>query len=89
MTQFCSKMLALERIIGKDVLSVICKQLHQTHMRELNAEFSLCVRLELNDRIIWRTTNNGFFSYNFRSPSDKPDVCNKYGRKVGPLPKNY
>ena len=85
-------MFALERMLGKDAMSVVCKELHQMCVQELNAEFYFsCVKVD-GDFIIWQTTNDGlFFAYNFRQPDQLAffPISNKLGHKVADLPKNY
>ena len=97
-------MLTLERVLGKDALSVICKKLHQMLIQDLNDEFSSCTKVEVDEDfycLAWRPTttkfDNASFAYNFRYnfrvlnayDDDEMYISNKYGRTVGPLPKNY
>ena len=91
-TQFCSKMLALERILGKDVLSIICEQLHRTYMQALNEEFVKSVRLPDGvNFMFWKPCPHLIeLAYNFRKPPFDPQtICDKYGKGVAELPKNY
>ena len=85
-------MLTLERVLGKDAMSVICKKLHQMLIQELNDEFSSCTKVDEDfDCLAWQSTKigNAFFAYNFRQLNNKMYISNKYGERVAALPKNY
>lgn len=85
-------MLALERILGKDVSSIIFLQLHQTLMQQLNAEYCACVRPRYNDSIVWTPQGNELL-YNFRvlgrAGRHVSSIYDKHGAVVAELPKIY
>lgn len=84
-------MLSLERILGKDVLSLICLHVHRMCMQALVHEYSQCIRTTLNDEIAW-LVNNDEQLYNFRHltyGNYGNYIFDKYGQTSAFLPKNY
>lgn len=82
-------MLALKRILGKDVLSVICKQLHRMLMQQLNAEYRQCVSTSVDNTIIWYFRGIDLW-YNYRQDYlYQATIFDKREEIVARLPKNY
>ena len=80
-----------ERILGKDLWSLICLHVHRILMKQLNAEYCASTASYGNNGMLFH-----HFAYNFRHLDDTvfvPEwhskICNKRGHIVAALPKIY
>lgn len=82
-------MFALERMLGKDAMSVVCKELHQILRQQLNAEYCACVRARQDGCVLWNFAENEI-AYNYRHDYQiQSCIFNKQVEMVALLPKNY
>lgn len=88
-------MCTLGRLLGKDVVTLIYREVHRMYMTELVAEYRQCIVFSRGSSFYVRlTTTNTCKSYNYRDAAALArkaylHVINKHFHKVAQLPKNY
>ena len=85
-------MLSLQRVLGKDVFSLIFQHVHKIMMQKLNEEYLSGIRRIAHSDCIYFISKkrNCVFWYNHRIPgSTVAPWINNGGDRVAPLPKNY
>lgn len=82
--------MSLETLLGKDVLTLIFRQLHAILMQEVLAEYSACISVLKKPFAVGFVSGTCTNTYNYRSlPKGYDQIWNKYRRQVAWLPPNY